>query len=82
MGWHSDQEKELDHEKPIASLSFGATREFFMRHRKEKVKQVLNLRDGDLLIMYPNCQKFWQHSIPTRRKVINARLNLTFRCYI
>ena len=36
MGWHSDNEKELDKQSPIASLSLGATRKFAFRHKKEK----------------------------------------------
>ncbi|WP_320667980.1 alpha-ketoglutarate-dependent dioxygenase AlkB family protein [Prochlorococcus sp. MIT 1307] len=81
MGWHSDDEAELDLTKPISSLSLGATRDFFLKHRSKNIKEVITLRRGDLLIMHPNCQKEWLHSIPTRKKVINQRINLTFRCY-
>ena len=81
MGWHADDEPELDLSKPISSLSFGATREFCLKHRGVGIKKVLPLKTGDLLIMHPNCQHEWLHSIPARRKVLNQRINLTFRCY-
>ena len=46
MGWHSDNERELDSSKPIASLSLGAARDFFFRHRTEDLKESrLNLED-------------------------------------
>ena len=81
MGWHSDNENELDLSKPIASLSFGAPRDFYLRHRSKNARQLLTLKTGDLLIMHPDCQKEWMHSIPARRKVLTPRVNLTFRCY-
>ena len=81
MGWHSDNEKELDPDKPISSLSLGSSRDLFFKHRKNKIKNNLNLKDGDLLIMYPHCQKEWIHSIPVRKRIKDFRINLTFRSY-
>tara|TARA_Y100001968_G_scaffold312605_1_gene335978 strand:+ start:2281 stop:2856 length:576 start_codon:yes stop_codon:yes gene_type:complete len=82
MGWHSDDESELDSLAPIASFSLGASRDFLLKHRKCNSKQSLNLSNGDLLIMQPNCQKYWLHSVPSRKKVKEVRINLTFRRYI
>lgn len=84
MGWHADDEREIDKTAPIASLSIGAGRDFLMRKKKkvneERVKSVvLNLSDGDLLIMHPGCQEKWQHSIPRRKRIKQIRINLTFR---
>ena len=81
MGWHSDNERELKHEKSISSLSLGASRDFFFKHRYLEEKHLINLNDGDLLIMYPPCQEEWLHSLPVRKRIINSRINLTFRCY-
>ncbi|WP_320664267.1 alpha-ketoglutarate-dependent dioxygenase AlkB [Prochlorococcus sp. MIT 1223] len=81
MGWHSDDEKELNPTMPISSLSLGTSRDFFLKHRYIKEKHQIKLEGGDLFIMYPDCQKEWLHSIPLRRKVISSRINLTFRCY-
>lgn len=80
MGWHADDEPEIDQSEPIASLSLGATRDFQLRHRSDTTQRVnLALADGDLLIMHPGCQQHWMHSVPQRRKVSAARINLTFR---
>ncbi len=81
MGWHSDNEPELDFKKPIASLSLGVARDFLFRNRTENLRDIMTLNSGDLLVMHPDCQINWQHSIPTRRKILGSRINLTFRCY-
>ena len=51
MGWHADDEPEIDQRAPIASLSLGATRDFQLRHRQTAhLKMSLPLADGDLLV--------------------------------
>lgn len=83
MGWHADDEPELDPQAPIASLSLGATRSFQLRPRRplEGQRQTLSveLGDGDLLLMDPPTQEHWLHQLPARRRVQQPRLNLTFR---
>ena len=81
MGWHADDEVELDHTKPIASLSLGSNRDFHFKKRLDNDRKNINLRSGDLLIMNPPCQRIWQHCLPIRRKVKEPRINLTFRVY-
>ncbi|MDZ4752661.1 MAG: alpha-ketoglutarate-dependent dioxygenase AlkB [Flavobacteriales bacterium] len=77
MGWHSDNEPEID-QMMIASVSFGETRRFGVRERSSRATQSFNLQHGSLLIM-ENFQKDWQHCIPTSKRPMNPRLNLTFR---
>ena len=81
MGWHADDEPEIDTSFPIASLSFGATRDLQFRHRTTGQRLDLTLSDGDLLLMDPECQSLWMHGLPTRRKITTRRLNLTFRVF-
>ncbi|WP_269623096.1 alpha-ketoglutarate-dependent dioxygenase AlkB family protein [Prochlorococcus marinus] len=81
MGWHADNEEELDNQKSIASLSLGSTRDFLLSNRINKEKKSFSLSNGDLFIMEPECQFEWIHSIPRRKKVKDLRINLTFRCY-
>ena len=81
MGWHSDNEPELNKQSNIASLSFGATRDFALRNYHTSVKEILPLSNGDLLVMYPECQDQWKHSLPKRTRVKEWRINLTFRSY-
>lgn len=80
MGWHADDEPEIDQTAPIASLSLGATRDFQLRNRIDPHRKAsLALGDGDLLIMHQGCQQQWMHSVPQRRRVKQLRINLTFR---
>lgn len=81
MGWHADDEPELEPEAPIASLSLGAARTFRMRPRGRPAdsKVAYELRHGDLLVMDPPTQLHWQHELPRRLRVAEARVNLTFR---
>ena len=81
MGWHCDDEPELDKTKSIASLSLGSGRDFCLKHKKLKLKEKLFLDNGDLLIMHPECQTYWLHSLPIRKKILSGRINLTFRNY-
>ena len=80
MGWHADDEPELDPEAPIASLSLGASRTFRLRPRGVAAAPLdLELGDGDLLVMDPPTQRHWQHALPRRLRLREPRLNLTFR---
>lgn len=79
MGMHQDSEKELQIGGSIASLSFGAERKFVFKHLDKKEKVELLLEDGSLLEMKGMTQRFWQHGLPVSRKIIQPRINLTFR---
>jgi alkylated DNA repair dioxygenase AlkB len=79
MGWHSDDEKELDANSPIASLSLGAQRKFAFRHKVDKTTIPLYLESGSVLIMHSPTQQFWQHTLLKTKMVSNPRINLTFR---
>jgi len=81
MGWHADDEPEIDTSFPIASLSFGATRDLQFRHRQTGQRLDVRLADGDLLLMDPECQSLWMHGLPKRRRITAPRLNLTFRVF-
>ena len=101
MGWHADDEPELDPTAPIASLSLGAPRDFRLRPRPSPRRPArdplpagyrpgaridpqcvpfnLPLHNGDLLLMEPPTQLWWQHAVPRRLRLQQERLNLTFR---
>ena len=79
ISWHTDAEKELGINPKIASVNFGATRKFQLRHIKTKEKLEIELTHGCLLIMQGELQHFWQHQVPKTRKPIGKRINLTFR---
>ena len=79
MGMHSDDEPELGPAPAIASISFGATRNFILRHKVTKETVSLPLGDGSLLFMGGVLQAHWLHGINKTSRPIAARLNLTFR---
>lgn len=81
VSWHSDDEPELGKNPMIASVSFGETRRFQLRHKLDKSldKVEITLTHGSILIMKGSTQHFWQHQIPKSAKSLRERINLTFR---
>jgi len=79
MGMHSDDEPELGPRPVIASLSYGATRTFILRHKRSKRTVKLDLTDGSLLLMAGALQANWLHGINKTARLVGPRLNLTFR---
>jgi alkylated DNA repair dioxygenase AlkB len=83
MGMHSDDEPELGPAPAIASLSYGATRTFILRHKHRpgdpRRTLKLDLEDGNLLLMAGRLQQNWLHGINKTARQTGARLNLTFR---
>jgi len=79
ISWHTDAEKELGINPVIASVNFGATRKFQLRHIKTKEKLEIELTHGSLLIMQGELQHFWQHQVPKTKELKTERINLTFR---
>ncbi len=81
MGFHADDEPELNPDAPIASLSLGASRTFRFKPKKGHQGDDLDLElgHGDLLLMEPPTQQHWLHGLPKRLRVDQSRLNLTFR---
>ena len=80
LNWHTDDELELGKNPTIASVNFGATRDFQIRHKdNHHLKFTVPLQHGSLLIMSGEMQHFWEHAVPKRKKVLSSRFNLTFR---
>lgn len=81
VAWHSDHTEKSGTDPIIASLSFGETRMFKLRHkfRKEIQQQEIPLFHGSFLLMAGTTNSFWQHQVPKTTKNILPRINLTFR---
>lgn len=80
MGWHADDERELGANPVIASVSFGATRRFTLRHRRRKaLKLSIDLEPGSLLVMEGATQHHWLHALPKTAREVGERINLTYR---
>lgn len=87
MGEHRDDEEDLVPGHPIASLSLGQPRDFVFRHAdsrgkhaKRKIDSItVELQHGSLLMMNNPTNTFWYHSLPQRKRLMNVRINMTFR---
>jgi len=93
ISYHSDDERFLGPEPSIASFSFGAKRDFLMKHKPvppsaagstalENEKPLkLPLASGDMILMRGKTQSNWLHSIPKRKggESDKGRINITFR---
>jgi alkylated DNA repair dioxygenase AlkB len=82
MAYHSDAEKTLAENGAIASVSFGAGRKFLFKHKKTGQTVPIFLESGSVLVMRGETQKFWLHRLPPSIKIIEPRINLTFRTII
>lgn len=81
MGFHSDDEKELGKNPVIASVTFGATRTFILKHkfRKDMPPIRIPLEAGTVLLMKGATQHNWKHGINKQKVPCGPRVNLTFR---
>ncbi|MBX2928078.1 MAG: alpha-ketoglutarate-dependent dioxygenase AlkB [Saprospiraceae bacterium] len=82
MAWHSDGEPDLKKDGAIASLSFGAERNFAFKHKQSAEKVALILEHGSLLVMKGVTQTYWLHRLPPTKRITKPRVNLTFRTII
>ena len=82
VSWHADDEPEFGERPVIASVSFGGTRTFQLKHKTRKDKASVELTHGSLLIMRGGTQANWLHQIPKTARQVEERLNLTFRAIV
>ena len=82
VGWHSDDEKSIEGNSAIASVSFGAERRFSFKHKQSKETISVLLENGSLLLMKDATQKNWLHGLPKSTKITLSRINLTFRTMV
>jgi len=79
VSWHADDEPELGPNPVVASVSYGASRPFELKHRHSDEKIRLMLTDGSVLVMGKTLQNNWLHQLPKVRSLKDSRINLTFR---
>ncbi|RZJ52934.1 MAG: alpha-ketoglutarate-dependent dioxygenase AlkB [Flavobacterium sp.] len=81
VGWHSDKEDKSGKDPIIASVTFGETRIFRLRHkfRKDIAQIEIPLHHGSFLLMAGTTNSFWQHQVPKTARNVLPRINLTFR---
>jgi alkylated DNA repair dioxygenase AlkB len=79
MGWHSDDEESLGKNTTIASVSLGAVRKFAFKHKSTRESLSLMMEHGSLMVMKGETQTFWEHCLLKSTRVVDPRVNLTFR---
>lgn len=81
VAWHSDREHNTGKDPNIASVTFGETRMFKLRHKFRKDIPVVEipLHHGSFLLMGGTTNSFWQHHVPKTARDVRPRINLTFR---
>jgi alkylated DNA repair dioxygenase AlkB len=86
IGFHADNEPEIEPLSPIASISLGAERTFILKPRKQQLapgtpELRIVLAHGSCLVMFGRTQLDWRHGIPAEPHIEGGRVNLTFRKY-
>ena len=80
IGWHADNEKDMESGSTIASISLGQKRKFSIKDIKSgKEKYNVELASGSLLTMEGDMQKNYKHSVPKSKQKMSVRYNITFR---
>jgi alkylated DNA repair dioxygenase AlkB len=81
VAWHSDTLPADGKHHPIASVTFGETRVFKVRHKSSKNTPTLDipLTHGSFLLMSDTMQQHYEHHIPKTTRNVAGRINLTFR---
>lgn len=81
VAWHSDTLPADGKHHAIASVTFGDTRVFKVRHKAKKHFPPLSipLTHGSFLLMGETMQDHYEHHIPKTAKKVGGRINLTFR---
>lgn len=85
LGWHADDSPTMDHDHPIAVVSFGAAREIWWKPKDQKgvvpPEQRQLLADNSLFVMPGGFQRDHLHRIPKADRAVGCRISLTFRRY-
>lgn len=85
LGWHSDDSPGMNHDHPIAVVSFGQAREIWWREIGQTGVIPRNQRQllehGSVFIMPAGMQRTHQHRIPKGDREMAMRVSLTFRNY-
>jgi alpha-ketoglutarate-dependent dioxygenase alkB family protein 2 len=80
IGFHSDDEKDLDGPVKIAGVSLGGARPIYFQNKKTGVTDLkVNLEGGSVIVMNYPTNTFWKHSIPKTSKNVGTRISLTYR---
>lgn len=82
-GVFAHDEEDVDQSIPIASISFGATRDYKFKpnNNKEDVFSI-PLQNGTIVIMHDPTNRNWKHAVPKTRKKKSPTIAAIFRTVI
>ena len=78
IGFHRDGETGWAKGTGFATLSFGAERDFQVRHEATGETRSISHRDGHALYLPAPMNQECLHGVPKRKKVKGCRISLTF----
>lgn len=83
LGWHADDSPEMDHDHPIAVISFGEPRYIYVKQKDYRgvipAEDQILLGNGSLFVMPACYQRDHLHKIPKGDHPMGGRISLTFR---
>lgn len=79
IGYHSDDEKDLEKESAITGLSLGQERQMYFKSNSSGEVIKIPLPHNSVYIMFYPTNKNWKHSIPKTTTHLGQRISLTFR---
>mmetsp|Transcript_77573 Transcript_77573/g.179858 ORF Transcript_77573/g.179858 Transcript_77573/m.179858 type:complete len:329 (+) Transcript_77573:81-1067(+) len=82
IDFHADDEREILRQSPIATASFGVTREFSLESKRDRSRRLqLQLEAGSVMVMAGRTQENFLHSVVKDKSVRDPRISLTFRIH-
>jgi alkylated DNA repair dioxygenase AlkB len=86
IGKHSDDERQLEENSPIFSISFGQTRTFRIRTKSDSaIIRDISMKNNSFIVMGGTMQKHYTHEVPKvmgqKGAALGPRVNVTFRMF-
>lgn len=81
ISMHSDNEKQIKKNTPVATLSLGIEREFILQNKTNKEKNKFVLENNSVFVMGGTCQTTHKHGI-NKKKNIDRYRSVTFREFL
>jgi len=79
LAFHHDKVLDLDEESLIVNVSFGAARPIVFREREGRRSQTIVLQPGSMLVLGPQTNRRFVHSVPKLFAPTGPRLSLSLR---
>ena len=83
IGYHADSESSIVANSAIYSFSYGQERDFCLKSKDKSHQQKIYMKNGSLIIMGGEMQKYYKHAVPKRALSTcpERRINITLRLF-